>query len=79
MSEQDKLYRTLILLGERVKWVVLLGGCLFTLLGVGFLYQINTNLANAEIIQTNQQAIQSHIDTVDPMHQALIKHWLINE
>lgn len=73
---EDKLLQTLTKLSERMKWVILIGGFLIISLTGGYAYQVNINMAHAETIQSIQQAIQSHLEIVNPLHEMLMEKWI---
>lgn len=76
MSEEQTVVQTITKYGERLKWVVLVGGFLVTILCAGFGYQVTVNLGHSEVIQTNQAALKIHMESVDPIHQSLIEKWV---
>lgn len=76
MSHEEKVLDTLLVLSERVKWVIRIGGALVCILSAGYAYQININLANATEIKSNTAHIESHIEQTDQLHKIMIDKWI---
>ena len=64
---------TLTTLSERMKWVILIGGALITVLGAGYAYQVNINMSHAAAIQSNQSALESHIRQADLLTESILQ------
>lgn len=79
MSHEEKILKAVTVLSERMKWVIRIGSILMCALSAGYIYQVNMNLANATDIESNRTEIRAHIETVDKLHNLLMKEWIIND
>ena len=75
-GQYETLMNTLTTLSERMKWVILIGGALISVLGAGYAYQVNINMSHASAIKSNQAALTSHIQQADLLTEAILNREL---